>query len=574
MSVSLANKARSIRILGMGFNNWVLDSSQLLILIAIFIFPASYLEVSQGFTLTLFFKWLILKLIVWMTFYAIIKSYQKVFNIWKIRKINYLEFLGVCTLAGLIIAVEGTLLIHLMDLPDPLDFSYRLITTVFASIAAMTTLSISGRQRRNNQLERLRFVKAQKQSKYLQMRNDKDSLKIITEYEGGLKKRIRKIFTAPGPQFSIFDAMEDVRSISKELQSTTTFKYTSSGSGYIKKIAKEEFEFFIHSFKNQALSPIVFSFVLLSLYGLSLTKTVPGLPSYLVVLTISVITFSIHFMHGKYLETYKSTFKTSLLFNVLNLVIILTIEYAFYLENSEFIQKQGVFYRLFFVFMTYVFFCILGHLVQGSGLYEEYLLLSTVLQNQEPKFVVQINKNLCDSIAKDWSNYLHNEISSLLLSMALSRKKKYSQSDLMVILDMIDEKSFIENIRRSPRAISLSSYTRSVSKMWGNLIEIDFSISDDLRSRTLSRPTLSEISEVIAELIANAVRHGHAASIDFSLTSKRKNRIFIRSVNDGLPYKPETLGLGSVLLDEISPSNWSIKNVSNKVVTEILLVEI
>jgi len=574
MSVSLANKTSSRRILGMAFDNWFLDSSQLLIFIAIFIFPASYLEVSQGFTLTLFFKWLNLKLIVWMTFYAIIKSFQKALNIWKIRKMNYLEFVGVCTLAGLIIAVEGTLLIHLMDLPDSLGFRHRLILTLNASIAAMTTLSISGRQRRNNQLERLRFVKAQKQSKYLQMRNDKDSLKIITEYEGGLKKRIRKIFTMSGAQFSMFDAMEDVRSISKELHNTSQFKYTSSGSKYLKKIAKEEFEFFSHSFKNQALSPTVFSFVLLSLYGLSLTKTVPGLPSYLVVLSISVITFLIHFMHGKFLRKYKSTFKTSLLFNVLNLVIILAIEYSFYLENSEFIQKQGIFYRLFFVFTTYVFFCILGHLVQGSGLYEEYLLLSTVLQNQEPSYVVQINKNLCDSIAKDWSNYLHNEISSLLLSMALSRKKRYSQSDLMIIFDMIDKKSFTENIKRSPKASSLSSYTRSVSKMWGNLIEIDFSISDDLRSRTLSRPTLSEISEVVAELIANAVRHGHAARIDFSVTSKAKNRIFIRSVNDGLPYKPEILGLGSVLLDEISPSNWSIKNVSNKVVTEILLVEI
>jgi two-component sensor histidine kinase len=223
--------------------------------------------------------------------------------------------------------------------------------------------------------------------------------------------------------------------------------------------------------------------------------------------------------------------------------------------------------------MTYLFFCFAGHLAQASSMLEEYLLLSDLVAENESKYASIVRNQLQDNLALKWSNYLHNEIQSRLLAIVLSDKRRLIKSKLEDINSRIEKKSFIDEVGRYPRSSLISKNLDYLQNLWRSIITIDFKLDRKLSEVELNQTIVIEILEVVNELIANAVRHGEATRIEFSIESRSNNRYFISAVNNGLPYRVSKKGLGSVLLDEIAPSNWSIRNSGKLVKTELILIE-
>jgi two-component sensor histidine kinase len=204
---------------------------------------------------------------------------------------------------------------------------------------------------------------------------------------------------------------------------------------------------------------------------------------------------------------------------------------------------------------------------------EEYLLLSDLVTENESKYASIVRHQLQDNLTLKWSSYLHNEIQSRLLSIVLSDKKRLVKSKLEEINLLIENKSFIAEVGRHTRFNLISKNLNYLVKLWKNVITINFNLDKNLSEIQLNPSTVIEILEVVNELIANAVRHGEATKIEFSIEARSNKRYFISAVNNGLPFKSSNKGLGSVLLDEVAPSNWSIKNSGKLVKTELVLIE-
>ena len=83
--------------------------------------------------------------------------------------------------------------------------------------------------------------------------------------------------------------------------------------------------------------------------------------------------------------------------------------------------------------------------------------------------------------------------------------------------------------------------------------------SPDLLARIDADPALrTTLVDVVAEAVTNAVRHGGAEAVAVRLAEAGDGRLALEVADDGRAAERGTPGMGSQLLDEVSP-DWSLE---------------
>ena len=201
-------------------------------------------------------------------------------------------------------------------------------------------------------------------------------------------------------------------------------------------------------------------------------------------------------------------------------------------------------------------------------------VISAALKSQA-KLIEELNSNLDkdrikllsmeilgESANRDLAKYLHGQLQTRLMSMALSldlasktaneEKAKTAIDEIELVLANSIPRTFTRKYESVQECIS------KVSQAWSGLVKIDSQISGDFTS--ISEGTLTNIGLIAEEGIANAARHGMAESIKVLIEAKSANLYRIEISDDGLGFEKLKPGLGSDLLTSICGKNWSLVN--------------
>ena len=572
-NTNIPKTIKNSSLLGIRFDNWVIDTTFLPIFIFVFVVPVTYIEINQNFSIGLFALWFVEKIIVWSACFIFWRMVEMELEKNLVRKINFLQLCLIGITGGLIITSLGALFIYAFKLQTDVGIGTRFITTSYISSAVIICTSILGRKRREYALRRKSFRKTSIQSKFLELKKDKSFKLGMINYESQIRNNLLAKIKFSNENFSVYECMEEVREYSHNLTLQIKKEIRKNKFKNFQQNVFQEFRFIFYSFKRQALRPGVFAVVISIIFGFPLIRHSYQPISFFITAIYFFITYSIHHIQKRMMQGTKDSISLSVLFNTLNIFLLVFVDSMFYIKYPDLFQHTIFSLRLLFLFMTYLFFCFAGHLAQASSMLEEYLLLSDLVAENESKYASIVRNQLQDNLALKWSNYLHNEIQSRLLAIVLSDKRRLIKSKLEDINSRIEKKSFIDEVGRYPRSSLISKNLDYLQNLWRSIITIDFKLDRKLSEVELNQTIVIEILEVVNELIANAVRHGEATRIEFSIESRSNNRYFISAVNNGLPYRVSKKGLGSVLLDEIAPSNWSIRNSGKLVKTELILIE-
>jgi two-component sensor histidine kinase len=157
--------------------------------------------------------------------------------------------------------------------------------------------------------------------------------------------------------------------------------------------------------------------------------------------------------------------------------------------------------------------------------------------------------------------------------LGLSNNLITFENELSEITDVVEKQSFILKSSHIIKSSSISESLEIIDKLWSNSIMLNIDLADGLLQHNFDLATLVDLEEVLRELIANAVRHGGANQVNIEIGYLENGRLDIKSTNNGSPYKPKKIGLGTQFLNELSPNNWKIENKDGQVIVNLILVE-
>ena len=571
MKDTLENISNS-KFLEIKFNNWVIDVSLLPLFIFVFIPPASYAELNRNWTPETFILWIIEKTLAWTPCYFFWEWIRKLLQNRSIRKINFLQMISIGFLGGLLATFIGFVFIELFQLPNNISYLTRFVSTEFVAIGILICTSILGRKRREYALRRRGFRKTAIQSSFLQLKTNGNFRLEVKKFESNLKNELLNKLKTDDPNKTTYDLMEVVRDYSHELGNKKDLKPFQSNLQAYKSSLMQELKFVSFGFKRQALKPGVFAFTIALIFGVTLIRHNVRLVTFTMTGIYFFITYAFHYYHKILLRTRTRSTLIPVLINLGNLLTISMIDLVFSSIFPELFEHTILSIRFVFIFITYSFFCLVGHLAQSSSKLEEHLLLSVLVSENQSLYTELVMDQIKDNVSLKWSNFLHNEIQSRFLAIVLSEKKSQVKSETKLILEYIDSKSFVKEISRHSRSTEITKDLSHIRDLWKNIIIVDFKVDDAICGTDFNEALSVEILEVVNELISNSVRHGEASKIDFVIEPRSNNRYYISASNDGLPYKAGKSGLGLVLFNEVAPSNWSIRNLGNLVKAEIVLI--
>jgi len=570
--LGMPEKLKESTFLGIKFDNWVLDIKLLPIFLCVFIFPAAFNEIWLEFKFSIFLIWLFEKAVVWIICYFLYKKIQDRMETNGIRKINLFQLIALGVLGGLITTLAGLTFIEILGLDSQLNLIARILTTFTLTITMLIFLSVLGRKRREYALRRRGFEKTSIQSRFLRLKRDRSFRAQISKYESNLKEQLFKNLQSTDKEFLVFEVMEQIRSFSQGLIDGQSSRSRIFVQNEFKFYCRQVYHFLFHSFKRQSLNPLLFAAIISCFLGLPLVKHSSEPEAILITLIYFYITFCCHFFSNKLFSRKVQSLTNSLFTNILNILLIVTVDFVFHNNHPELYPANLFGLRILFTILTYIFFCLAGHFAQGSSMLEEHLLLAEIVSETDSKYVERVRIEIQDNLDLKWASYLHNEIQSRFLAILLSEDMKDTKTNISEILDLIKNTTFINETGRHARYDSIDKNCGFLKGLWKSIVVIDFSYNNEILQKSLDPIFLNEFMEVINEIITNAVRHGQASQITFSLVAKKNGRYLITSTNNGSPYKPLEKGLGTVLLDEVAPLNWKISNSSNLVRTELVLI--
>lgn len=101
-----------------------------------------------------------------------------------------------------------------------------------------------------------------------------------------------------------------------------------------------------------------------------------------------------------------------------------------------------------------------------------------------------------------------------------------------------------------------------ITRSWGSLMDIRIAGVEALASSSHAEAAV----RVIEEGLSNAFRHGHASAVDVSITREESGLcISVIDDGDGPPAVPSS-GLGTSLLESISPGAWSLTRSDDRTI--------
>jgi signal transduction histidine kinase len=118
-------------------------------------------------------------------------------------------------------------------------------------------------------------------------------------------------------------------------------------------------------------------------------------------------------------------------------------------------------------------------------------------------------------------------------------------SDLQRALDALRESQSVIQ----PVDVSIEE----IKSVWSGICEIDMSLTPPVNYALKNNDVASQIlSEILKEVISNAVRHGSASNIIGRISMKDSKTMDIFISNDGLePTKAKIESVGSMMLDAV-----------------------
>jgi len=175
----------------------------------------------------------------------------------------------------------------------------------------------------------------------------------------------------------------------------------------------------------------------------------------------------------------------------------------------------------------------------------------------ERGFENMVEGGIAASTQSEYAQYLHAEVQSqlmacklLLLKAAESEFTLLSPEVTQKVLDRLDLLK-VPYEKKSDRIPSIR--LREFQKTWLGLASMDFDLPPEL-----SQPSRNGeiISQLIEELIVNAIRHGKAKNISIS-ASVNGGRCLISVLDDGKLKSTKKTGLGSTLFEVFAP-DWKL----------------
>jgi len=180
-----------------------------------------------------------------------------------------------------------------------------------------------------------------------------------------------------------------------------------------------------------------------------------------------------------------------------------------------------------------------------------------------------VDKGQDKQLAEKYAKYLHGDIQSTLSSSQMQMMQASEKGDVELGKSAIEKMASV--LRRDHyeyaigEAISPIARFQQIIDAWDGIATIAIDVDDS----DISDAALLKVSDVIEELVSNAIRHGQANVINVEVTVLEGNiQITIR--DNGRPMEKGRKGLGSSLLKENSLGIVSMRE-GNQNVLELIL---
>jgi hypothetical protein len=186
-------------------------------------------------------------------------------------------------------------------------------------------------------------------------------------------------------------------------------------------------------------------------------------------------------------------------------------------------------------------------------------LLRSLISERE--FQIMVEGGVAASTQSEYAQYLHAEVQSqlmacklLLLKAAESEFTLFSPEVTQKVLDRLD--LLKTPYEKRPDRIPVTRL-REFQRTWQGLASMEFDLPSEL-----SQPSRNGeiISQLIEELIVNAIRHGKAKNI-FISARVTGGRCLVSVLDDGKLKSTKKMGLGSTLFEVFAP-DWKLESTS------------
>lgn len=155
---------------------------------------------------------------------------------------------------------------------------------------------------------------------------------------------------------------------------------------------------------------------------------------------------------------------------------------------------------------------------------------------------------------------IHNDIQNRLLALAdqaESRDERLSATDILAVLEQVGH-----GTRHDTNDSHLADRLNDLVRRWEGVVDVH--VGSVPRALTpFDHPWDDTVVDVVTEGLTNAVRHGLATAVDVSIHTLGAEdgvpRIAVTVVDNGVGPRAGSPGLGTHLLDTVSPGSWSLE---------------
>jgi signal transduction histidine kinase len=166
--------------------------------------------------------------------------------------------------------------------------------------------------------------------------------------------------------------------------------------------------------------------------------------------------------------------------------------------------------------------------------------------------------------ARNLAQHLHGNVQNKLLAAAMRLESSPEQTDIDLLareLEVVE--SILDRLERHgepAEALPLVQVLAATAQNWRFIIDVELPVVSDETLGLIDSSRVRLMGEVINEAIANAFRHGGAATVTVSFETVGLNTWLVVS-DDGIGYKPGSRGLGSELYSQFAGSGWSLESL-------------
>jgi signal transduction histidine kinase len=157
------------------------------------------------------------------------------------------------------------------------------------------------------------------------------------------------------------------------------------------------------------------------------------------------------------------------------------------------------------------------------------------------------SKSTASNLAADYATYLHGDVQSHMSSVSMKLNQAADSGEIEVGKGVIDNLASVlardhQNYVVS-QALSPIQKFQKIIDAWDGIAKISIDVIDDQISQSL----LLDVSEILEELVSNAIRHAGAQVIEVQIQAEDKY-LLLTTKDDGKNYTKGKKGVGTELI--------------------------